>query len=277
MTPPTDPHPVHPVQPAHPLPPLKPAPSPTHQHPGKRVVKEGVGLNPAPGASKALAESDVSWYYNWTSAPGSVTPPKGIAYVPMIWGPGSVTPNQLSDAAKYGSQLLTFQEPDLATQSDMTVQQAVRLWPQLEKTGLPLSAPQVASGAATPGGWLDRFMKAASQHHLRVDFIPVHWFGGDFGPNATNELRDYLEAVHNRYHKPVWLTEYALTDYSQPTPRYPTPKQQADFVTASTTMLNGLDFVQRYAWFTLSTRTSPTGLYDGTTPNASGRAYRQAR
>jgi hypothetical protein len=39
-------------------------------------------------------------------------------------------------------------------------------------------------------------------------------------------------------------------------------------------MLDGLSFVERYAWFSLSTSTSPTGLYSGTTPNASGVAYR---
>lgn len=41
-------------------------------------------------------------------------------------------------------------------------------------------------------------------------------------------------------------------------------------------MLDSLDFVERYAWFTLSTQTSPTGLYDGTTANASGRVYHDA-
>lgn len=40
-------------------------------------------------------------------------------------------------------------------------------------------------------------------------------------------------------------------------------------------MLDDLDYMERYAWFTLSTVTSPTGLYDGTTANAAGRAYRQ--
>ncbi|NJP75668.1 hypothetical protein HCJ99_33870, partial [Streptomyces sp. C1-2] len=51
---------------------------------------------------------------------------------------------------------------------------------------------------------------------------------------------------------------------------------ERDFIISSTQMLDGLDFVERYAWFTLSTQTSPTGLYDGTTANAAGRAYREA-
>ncbi|MEK8169390.1 hypothetical protein NKH77_05085 [Streptomyces sp. M19] len=47
-------------------------------------------------------------------------------------------------------------------------------------------------------------------------------------------------------------------------------------MTSSTSMLESLDFVERYSWFTLSTGTAPTGLYDGTNANASGAAYRDA-
>lgn len=41
-------------------------------------------------------------------------------------------------------------------------------------------------------------------------------------------------------------------------------------------MLEGLPFVERYAWFTLSTVSNPTGLYDDSTANPTGTAYRQA-
>ncbi|WP_322747020.1 glycosyl hydrolase [Streptomyces fagopyri] len=71
----------------------------------------------------------------------------------------------------------------------------------------------------------------------------------------------------------MWLTEYGLIDFSRPTPRYPGEQEQTAFITSSTQMLDSLGFVERYAWFTLSTRTSPTGLHDGTTANASGRTY----
>ncbi len=57
--------------------------------------------------------------------------------------------------------------------------------------------------------------------------------------NAVDQLKSYLQAVYNRYHKPIWLTEFALIDFSNGT-RLPTQAQQAAFVTASTTMLDGL-------------------------------------
>ncbi|MFD0315633.1 glycosyl hydrolase [Streptomyces flavalbus] len=251
-----------------PVTPTPDAPAPAHA--------KGVSLNPVEGAAQALVDSGASWYYNWASSTGEVTKPDGVDYVPMIWGPGSVTDAELGAAAREGTNLLGFNEPDHPGQANMSVEQALDLWPRLEATGLRLGAPAVASGADLEGGWLDRFMKGADERGLRVDFIPVHWYGADFGPDAPEHLRRYLQAVHDRYGKPVWLTEYGLIDFSQATPRYPSPQEQAAFVASSTRMLEQQGFVERYAWFTLSTRTSPTGLYDGTTANASGEAYRAA-
>lgn len=238
--------------------------------------RKGVSATDVTGASQALTDVGASWYYDWASGTGGIAKPAGAEFVPMIWGAGSVDPTDLARAEQQGTELLTFNEPDLAGQANMSVGQALDLWPQLEATGMRLGAPAVAYGGDTPGGWLDQFMSGAAARGYRVDFIPLHWYGGDFGPNAAGELSGYLQAVHDRYHKPIWLTEYALTDFSGSTPVYPSAQQQLDFVKSSTAMLDGLSFVERYAWFTLSTATSPTGLYDGTTPNASGVAYRAA-
>ncbi|MET7681096.1 glycosyl hydrolase [Streptomyces sp. NPDC005423] len=249
----------------------------TQPAPVAASARKGVSLNPVDGASQALAESGASWYFNWATSTGAVTKPDGVDYVPMIWGPGSVTDAELGASVQNGTkELLGFNEPDNPGQSNMTPEQALDLWPRLQSTGLRLGAPAVMAGADVAGGWLDRFMTGASQRGLRVDFIPVHWYGADFGPDAANQLRGYLQAIHDRYHKPIWLTEYGLIDFSQPTPRYPSEQEQTAFITSSTQMLDGLDYVERYAWFTLSTQTSPTGLYDGTTANASGRAYQGA-
>src|SRR5262249_54257128 len=153
--------------------------------------------------------------------------------------------------------------------------QALDLWPQLMATGQRLGSPVPASGAATAGGWLDQFMSGAATRGYRVDFIVLHWYGSDFGAAAVNQLKSYLQATYNRYHKPIWLTEYALINFSG-TPKYPTGAQQASFVTASTQMLDSLSYVERYAWFALpATADSGTGLYtNGTTPTAAGTAYR---
>lgn len=239
-------------------------------------ARKGVSATDVDGATQAITDVGASWYYDWGSSTGGITKPAGAEFVPMIWGAGSVDPTDLAQAEQQGTELLSFNEPDLASQANMSVEQALDLWPQLEATGMRLGAPAVAFGGDTPGGWLDQFMSGAAARGYRVDFIPLHWYGGDFSSAAADELRGYLQAVYDRYHKPIWLTEYALTDFSGSTPRYPTDQQQVDFVNSSTAMLDSLSFVERYAWFTLSTQTSPTGLYTGTTPNDSGVAYRAA-
>ena len=80
----------------------------------------------------------------------------------------------------------------------------------------------------------------------------MHWYGADFttGP-AVQQLQSYLQAIYDRYHRPIWLTEFALANFGSATPSYPTESQQAAFLTAATTMLEHLSYVQRYAWFGL--------------------------
>ncbi|MEK8169389.1 glycosyl hydrolase [Streptomyces sp. M19] len=69
-------------------------------------------------------------------------------------------------------------------------------------------------------------MSGAADRGLRVDFIPLHWYGGDFSSAAADQLRGYLQAVYDRYHKPIWLTEYALTDFSSGTRATPASRSR---------------------------------------------------
>jgi hypothetical protein len=241
-----------------------------------QATRKGVSALNVGGVTAALADVRAGWYYTWSSNTQGITAPPGVEFVPMIWGPGSVTDAELSQAQALGTTLLGFNEPDLPGQAAMTVDRALDLWPRLQSTGMRLGAPAVAFGGDQPGGWLDRFMSGAAARGYRVDFIPLHWYGSDFSSAATGHLRSYLQAVHDRYGKPIWLTEYALIDFTGPAPRYPSQAEQVAFIQNSTAMLQSLSFVERYAWFTLSTSTSPTGLYTGTTATASGVAYRAA-
>jgi hypothetical protein len=249
--------------------------------PGGRAAaspKKGVSAWYFPGVSQALSDVHAAWYYTWAPDSGQIGKPAGIEFVPMIWGAKSVNPATLTKVRGQGHALLGFNEPDFGSQSNMSVTQALDLWPQLVATGLRLGSPAPATGAPDAGGWLDRFMTGAAAHGYRVDFIALHWYGADFSARATDQLRGYLDATYQRYHKPIWLTEYALIKFGA-TATYPTQAQQADFVRASTTMLERLPYLERYAWFALpaSGTGNSTGLYrDGTTPTTVGAAYRAA-
>ncbi|WP_435176231.1 sigma-70 family RNA polymerase sigma factor [Actinacidiphila sp. bgisy145] len=240
--------------------------------------RKGVGVWTFDGVDAALARSGASWYYTWSTAHDGIS---GPGFVPMIWGADSATSTALAQAKAAGPYLLGFNEPDMSGQSNMTVDQALALWPKLESAGKVLGSPAVAYGADTAGGWLDRFMTGARQKGYRVDFITLHWYGGDFTtPDAVAQLKSYLQAVHDRYHKPIWLTEFALTDFSGGSARYPSDQQQAAFLTAATTMLDGLPYLQRYAWFGLPAKDGApsTGLFHtGPVITDEGRAFQRAR
>jgi hypothetical protein len=237
--------------------------------------KKGVGVWVFPGDREALAKSGVSWYYDWNSNHAGIREPRGAHFVPMIWGAKDVTRHNLRLAERQSHILLGFNEPDLPRQANMSVGQALRLWPRLMATGMRLGSPAVAGGAATPGSWLNQFMRRARARHYRVNFITLHWYGRDFQTRAAvSELKSYVQSVWAAYHKPIWVTEFALWRFD-PTV-FPTPRQQARFVTAATRMLQGLRYVWRYAWFALPATPTDgtTGLFrPGPVATAAGRAF----
>ena len=247
---------------------------------GANIQLKGVGTWKFTGVNHALAESGASWYYNWGPSPDGMRAPSRMKFVPMIWGTSYVTTSTLERVKREGHILLGFNEPDLSTQSNMSAQQALDLWPQLMATGMELGSPAVSSDAATPGGWLDQFMSGAKVLGYRVNFITVHWYGSDFSTgSAVQQLQSYLQAIYNRYHLPIWLTEFALANFEAPTPYFPTQSEQAAFLTTATRMLAGLSYVQRYAWFALPTAldTGTTGLVNADAkPTEVGHAFKAA-
>ena len=256
-------------------PPRKPAPP----HPASNA-KKGVAAWAFTGAGQALAQSGASWYYTWSASPAvGVSRAGGPRFVPLIWGAANVTAGTLSEVRGEGPDLLSFNEPDMSGQANMSPAQALSRWPQLMATGLRLGSPAVAAGGATPGGWLDQFMSGAAARGYRVNFITLHWYGSDFATGlAVSQLESYLQAVHARYHKPIWLTEFALANFGG-SPQTPSRRQQAAFLTAATAMLQRLGYVQRYAWFGLEA--TPTdgsmGLFrSGPAVTTVGRAFEAA-
>ena len=240
--------------------------------------KAGVGLWETQGATRMMRRSQASWYHAWTSSPPAYLGRTQARFTPMMWGAGSVTPESLAAASQQGRWLMGFNEPDMGGQADMSVEEALALWPRLEETGQRLVSPAVAWGGADEGGWLDRFMQGAQERGLRVDAVAVHWYGGDWRPRAArDQLIAYLDAVRQRYGKPVWLTEFALMRFDGGQ-TVPAPRIQARFLTLAAGAMSRRPWLRRWAWFGLPApdRGRSSGLFrpDGS-PTAAGRAFRQ--
>ncbi len=201
----------------------------------------GAGLVDLPAACSDIKTLGLSWYYNWgTTTP---CPDVGVPFVPMQWGdwcPGSSTCTALPSTlgANGNKYLLTFNEPNNSSQSNMSVARALQLWPALEATGLQLSSPAV-TGDASGSAWLASFMAGARQQGLRVDFLALHWYGDCSNPQ---NLINYLAGMESTYGLPVWLTEFSCYGDSLAV--------NTSFFQQVAPELAALPYLQRFAWFT---------------------------
>ena len=210
----------------------------------------GAALVGLPQACSDIATLGLSWYYDWSTNPYCAG---NGDFVPMVWGdwcPGaadcSALPARL--AASGAQELLAFNEPDSASQSNVSVQRALDLWPALQSTGLRLGSPAVTDDAAGHA-WLDSFMTGIHQRGLHVDFITLHWYG-----SCTNgtQLTNYLSTM-SKYGLPIWLTEFSC--YNQ------TAATNTRFVQQVVAALASIPYLERIAWFT--NRPHQSG-YEGT-------------
>lgn len=195
-----------------------------------------------------VSDLKAHWHYSWGSNLSEFEP-DNVDFVPMIWGKTGIDAEKVAElkALKEGGKiryLLGFNEPDGAEQANMTVAEAVELWPMLEEVGLPLGSP----GAVNPtGDWMKAFMQEADQKGLRVDFVCVHSYGGTNAQAFLNKL----EEVYNLYGKPIWITEFAPADWDATTPdeNRHSPEEVLSFMQTVLPELEDLDYLQRYAWF----------------------------
>jgi hypothetical protein len=151
---------------------------------------------------------------------------------------------QQSGAFKY---LLGFNEPDNANQANMSPTKAADLWPNLQQTGLILGSPAVAHPT---NGWLKSFMTLATTRHLKVDFIALHFYASITDTGAAARIKSQIEAVRQAYGKPIWVTELGIIDTRTGNVGSASTNwvKAANQLRALTKMLDGLSYVQRYAW-----------------------------
>ncbi|KAF9566955.1 hypothetical protein CPC08DRAFT_627657 [Agrocybe pediades] len=203
--------------------------------------KRGIGFaSSVPGdiINANQTNSVISWQYNWATLPPDYLATSNIAYIPMQWG--SVGVDSFSSSVKIlgSNTILAFNEPDNIDEANMLPEEAASLWMQflepLKSQGIRLGGPAVtAAGSGRP--WLTSFLSACS--NCTIDFLPVHWYGTGFEGFAA-----YLGDVHNAFPKyPLWVTEYAETSNND--------TEVLNFMNQTLTFLDGLDWVERYAWF----------------------------
>lgn len=235
--------------------------------------KKGIGMGNKSQKSAAWAKQieslHVNWLYDWGSKPPAALP-AGIKFVPMVWGYYGKSTDAIFPVLTKEYQegkilyLLGYNEPDHKDQSNMSVETALKTWHLFEQTGIPLGAP----AAANPmGPWEKPFMKALDKRHGRADFMCVHSYGGN-NPKAFLVM---LGNVHKFYHRPIWITEFAVGDWHAKKNghnKYSSAQVQA-FMKVVLPALDKLPWVQRYAWFPANQSSMALGTSALFKPNGS--------
>jgi hypothetical protein len=240
----------------------------------------------SPSAKKGIAgyngylvdAMNVSWYYNWSSAPSTTTVHSTtVEFVPMVWGYYG-NPAVIQDAATNNpgaSALLAFNEPDHTDQSNLSVDTVISVWPEFQNTGMRLGSPGTANADGT---WMQSFMTKVEENNYTVDFIAVHWYGS---PNAASFLA-WVDGIYSLYgNRPIWITEFAVADWSATScaDNNYTSDQVLTFLSEAIPGLESRSYVERYAWFPFW-ETSQYGCSsalckaDGTTLTPLGEYYK---
>jgi len=225
------------------------------------TLKKGIAMAKfGPGNA---ATANASWYYDWNNNSHSGSIPAGLTvpeFVPMIWGVSNMT-DQNINALKAGQangtykHLLGFNEPDMAGQANMTVAQAISLWPRLMETGLILGSP----APSYTNTWFSDFMTQAAANNLRVDFICLHTYRPPNVAGTVAAMKTWITGVYNQYKKPIWVTEFGAPDcnalgWCGSAPAL-TQAQVDTYVKDVIAMLEDLPCVERYAWFVDASQT----------------------
>lgn len=214
------------------------------------VNKKGVAFtNKKEAWSHKTSDLKAHWMYSWGNVFRDEIP-ENVEFVPMFWGRNSVNDdniNRIKGLVAEGKvkYVLGFNEPDGESQANMTVDEAIELWPRLEEIGVPLGSPATVS---PENDWMMEFMRRADAEGLRIDFIAVHHYGGN---SATSLISKLNRAYQNFGERPIWITEFAVADWNASSPannRY-SSAEVIDFMEQLLPALDNIEWLHRYAWF----------------------------
>jgi len=156
----------------------------------------------------------------------------------MQWGSAGIQNFAATVNSEMAGVILGFNEPDLASQSNINATYAAELWldyiQPLKSSGVVVGAPAISS-AETGRPWLSAFLDACEK--CDIDFIPFHWYG-----SGVENFYDYIGSIHAQFPLyPLWVTEYAETSSNDTV--------VTEFLSQTIQYMDMLEWIERYAWF----------------------------
>lgn len=231
--------------------------------------------------------SNADWYYSWWHNKPTGDANANADWVPLIKFVNGNFQRNLDIVAGYNDvdTLLVLNEPERADQSNVPVQTAINVWPQVQATlpHLKLVSPAV-SDTVDGRAWLDAFFAEVDSRNgnadptddMRVDSVAFHWYGSDNANNPVGAANAFLNRVdwyHNQYNRPLWIKEFAIHDWDQNETDAQILEANRIFLETVIPELESRSYVEKYAYYSYF---SDAQLFDGgnpVTPNSTGDAY----
>ncbi len=216
------------------------------------------------GANISLSDMGCSWYYNWGENPSSGSQYNGIEYVPMVWKETNANnfKNRVESAKNKGYKyILTFNEPDLQGQCNMSVEDVYSAWQGIDDvTGIRVSSPVTALWPKASTNWFQTFMEKIDVNNDHdADFISIHCYPENYAGYGMAEwfLEEVVDWAWETYHKPIWITEFSTTGSAV------SEEATAEFWAGVMPELDKREYVERYAAFCFNYANSKgTGLWN---------------
>ncbi|MCI8956125.1 MAG: hypothetical protein HFG29_03925 [Eubacterium sp.] len=225
------------------------------------ITKKGLAVNNEMGAKLDPLSMNMGWYYTWGGNPFSYTTYKYAEFVPMKWGAGNEDRDLAAIAQKNYKYLLGYNEPDMGGNvggSNIPVATAVANWNKFVGKSQYLGAPAPALSPSWDGGtWFRSFMNQIDTD--TIDFIPLHCYYGNYGgvAGARTFLKEVVDATYEMYHKPIWITEFAVSGWGYS--NAPARESVQEFMYEVIDGLNEREYVERYSWFSFNTTDENNG------------------
>lgn len=213
--------------------------------------KKGVGAWGTSLAPNTIDQLNISWYYDWQPTNNIIGYTGPAVFVPEFWNGSSIA--KVSGSSPW---VFTFNEPDITTQSNMTVAQAIADWPMVvaDADGKLVGAPDISGNLVSGGGpWLSSFMNSANAAGDEVDFIAIHDYPMGVGTETADQVstfENYATSVHAAYPSyPIVINEFALVNRNTWDPTGMTPAAEAAFVNQVVPWMESQPWIIGYSWY----------------------------
>lgn len=230
-----------------------------------RVFKwEWVSKKGWAGGGTPLNLVNATWFYDWNVG-GQTSDNQQYAVIRQNGGwPSWTDINNKQNV----SHLLGFNEPDHTDQANLTVEEAIRQWPDLMKSGLRVGSP----APSNPNSWLYSFISKCDSLDYRVDYVAIHCY---WNSRTPEQWYSGLKAVYDQVKRPLWITEWNnganWTGESWPSTVTEQQQKQLNDIQGILRVLDTTSFVERYSIYNWVEDKRAMVLADTLTP--AGRYY----